>query len=72
MQNNKLQILRETLIAYAKELDERSGKILEAINHIDEASNILASLPQDVQNDIEKIIAPVLLAGGISLFNNHG
>ncbi len=72
MQNNKLQILRETLIAYAKELDECSGKILEAINHIDEASNILASLPQDVQNDIEKIIAPVLLAGGISLFNNHG
>ncbi len=71
MENNS-DIIKETLLAYAKKHDECSGKILEFADHVDKARNIIMDLPKNVQEDIKNIFAPIFFASGICLFNNRG
>ncbi len=71
MENKNIDVIKEYLIEYAKKHDECSGKILEFADHIDKASEIIRNLPQNVQEDIKNIFAPIFFASGICLFNKR-
>ncbi len=66
MQNDNTSFIKTALIEYAKSHDEYSGKILEIVNHIDEAVEIAQSLPINVQDELKQMILNVLVANGIS------
>ncbi len=65
MQNNANAIIKEAIIEYAKHHSEYTGKILDLLNHIDEASKIAQSLPMDIQMELKTYFLQLLVANGI-------
>ena len=66
MQANNNDFFNTALIEYVKKHDECKGKILEFLNHIDEASKIAQSLPLNVQEELKQLIYNGLMANGIA------
>ena len=65
MQRDISSPLKEALIEYVKSRNDNDGKIMEFINHIDEAAKVAQNLPIATQNDLAKIIISNLAANGI-------
>ncbi len=57
--------IKTALIEYVKTQNKYSGKILDAINHIDEAINTLQELPLNIQEEIKQIIVKALILQGV-------
>ncbi len=66
MQKDVSSLIKTALIEYVKSHDEYNGKIMDFINHIDEAIKVIQSLPIDAQNDLKQTISNILIANGIS------
>lgn len=65
MQQDMSSPIKKALIEYVKSHNDIDGKIMDFINHLDEAENIAKSLPTDIQNDLIQIIVSGLIASGI-------
>ena len=65
MQKDMSSPIKNALIEYVKSHNDTEGKIMEFINHLDEAEKVAKSLPIDIQNDLIQIIVKGLIASGI-------
>ena len=66
MQQDYYSLIKNVFIEYAKSHNECSGKILEILNHIDEAAKVAQSLPLNVQEELKGMLYNGLMVNGIS------
>ncbi len=66
MQQYYYSLIKNVFIEYAKSHNEYSGKILEILNHIDEATKVAQSLPLNVQEELKGMLYNGLMINGIS------
>ena len=66
MQQDCYSLIKNVLIEYAKSHDEYSGKILEFLNHIDEAAKVAQSLPVNVHEELKEMLYNGLMINGFS------
>lgn len=60
-------IIKGAIIEFLKSHNENSGKIVEFLNHIDEAAKCVQSLPMPLQNELLQSISIALAANGITI-----
>lgn len=65
MNNEIISVIKKILIEFTKNHNEYAGKVLEIINHLNEATVIAQSLPADIQIELRNIILGALAAYGI-------
>ena len=65
MQKEVNSVIKTIVIEYVKSHKQYEGKIMEAFNHIDEALEILQSLPIEIQSELQQSIMNALIAEGI-------
>ena len=65
MNNEIISVIKKILIEFTKNNNEYAGKVLEIINHLNEATIIAQSLPADIQIELRNIILSALAAYGI-------
>ena len=65
MNNEIISVIKKILIEFTKNNNEYAGKVLEIINHLNEATVIAQSLPADIQIELRNIILGALVTYGI-------
>ena len=64
-------IIKGVFIDYIKCHNETSGKVIELLDHINEAIKCAQSLPIPVQTELQQMFLAALTANGISLNFNR-
>ena len=64
-------IIKGVIIDYIKKYNLTAGKVVDMVNHIDEAVKCAQSLPAPVQAELQQMFVAAFAANGIALNFNR-